>query len=132
MAINYKCPHCNGYLDLSDCVVLSVQTSSGQRGLISLHSDLGNYNITKHDHFILNEGEELGIYCPICHEGLASTYHPNLARVIMIDDKGNEFEIHFSRKTGEHSTYKIVGETMEIYGDDSAEYIDFLNLSMNF
>ena len=48
----------------------------------------------------------------------------------MIDDNNNDFEILFSKIAGEKSTYKIVGETMNIYGDDSAEYLDFINLSM--
>jgi len=50
----------------------------------------------------------------------------------MIDENNDQYEIFFSRVAGEQSTYKIIGETMEIYGDDSAEYLDFINLSMNF
>jgi hypothetical protein len=101
-------------------------------GLISLHPELGNYNVEKHKSFQFKEGEELDFYCPICHAELASTLHSSLAKIIMIDEDKREFEILFSKKAGEKSTFKIEGETMEIYGDDSAEYIDFLNLSSVF
>jgi hypothetical protein len=50
----------------------------------------------------------------------------------MIDEDKREFEILFSKVAGEKSTFKIIGETMEIFGDDSAEYLDYINLSMNF
>jgi len=132
MAIDYMCPHCKGMISLDDCVVFSVTTKDHRAGMISLHPELGNYTVRKHRDFEFMEGEELDFYCPICHSELASKLHRNLARIIMIDDNSNEFEILFSKKAGEKSTYKIEGETMEIFGDDSAEYIDFMNLSTIF
>lgn len=132
MKINYMCPHCNGYLSLNDCVVFSVRTSDYKVGLISLHADLGNYSVRSHPAFVIEEGQEMDFFCPICHAELASGYHDNLAKIIMIDENLREFEIHFSRVAGQQSTFKIIGETMEIFGDDSAEYIDFINLSTNF
>ena len=132
MAINYLCPHCKGYISLEEAVIFSVNTSEGKRGLVSLHTELGNYTIIKNPEFDFEEGEELDFYCPICHTELASDLNKKLARIIMIDENGTEFDILFSRRAGQKSTYKIIGETMEIFGDDSAEYIDFINLSMNF
>ncbi|MCD4697195.1 MAG: hypothetical protein K8S16_13240 [Bacteroidales bacterium] len=132
MNINYICPHCNGYLSLNDCVIFSVKTADSKVGLISLHPDIGNYTIKKHPGFDFEEGQELDFFCPVCHAKLASDVHKKLAKVIMIDENLNEFEILFSRIAGEKSTYKIIGETMEVFGDDSAAYIDFINLSMNF
>ena len=132
MSINYKCPHCKGFLSINDCVVFSVRTSDRKMGLISLHPEIGDYSVSKHPDFEFQEGEQLDFFCPVCHAELASDVHKKLARVIMIDSDKNEFDILFSRVAGEKSTYKIVGETMEIFGDDSAEYLDFVNLSMNF
>ncbi len=132
MALNYMCPHCNGFISLDDCVIFSVKTKDFRAGLISLHIQLGNYAVNKHPEFDINPGDEVDLYCPICHTELASDVHSNLAKIIMIDENRNEFEILFSKIVGEHSTYKIIGETMEIFGDDSAEYIDFINLSSNF
>ena len=130
--MEYLCPKCNGHLTLEDCVIFSVKTSDGKQGLISLHSEIGNYSVKKHSDFHFKEGDHLDFFCPICNTKLASEIHDKLARIIMIDDKNNEFEVLFSQIAGKKSTFKIVGETMEIYGDDSAEYIDFVNLSMNF
>ena len=132
MSLNYLCPHCKGHLSIDDCVLLSVQTPDFHKGLISLHSELGNYAIKKNSDFIYSEGDELDFFCPICHVELASDVHKKLAKIIMVDENKNEYEVLFSRIAGEQSTFKIVGETMEIYGDDSAEYVDFINLSMNF
>lgn len=130
--MKYLCPHCNGHLTLEGSVVFSVKTADRKRGLISLHSELGNYSVNKHPDFHFKEGDHLEFYCPICNAKLASEIHDKLARLQMIDDNNNEFEVLFSQVAGEKSTFKMIGETMEIFGDDSAEYIDFVNLSMNF
>jgi len=132
MAINYLCPHCKGYISLNEGVVFSVRSLDFKAGLITLHPELGNYSVTKNPEFEIEPGEELEFFCPICHANLASEKHGNLAKIVMLDDHKKEFEILFSRRAGQKSTYKIIGETMEIFGDDSAEYIDFINLSMNF
>jgi len=129
MSLNYQCPHCNGYLSIEGCVIFSIRTPDLKSGLISLHSELGNYSIKKNPEFEITTGDHLDFYCPICHAGLASEIHDNLAKIIMIDEENREFEILFSRVLGEQTTFKIVGETMEIFGDDSAEYLDFINLS---
>lgn len=126
------CPHCKGYLSQDEFVVFSVRTPDFRVGLISLHPELGNYGIQKHHRLDFSEGDELDFYCPICHAELASSTHASLAKIIMIDEHLNEFEILFSRKAGQQTTFKIEGETMEIFGDDSAEYIDFINLSSIF
>jgi len=132
MALDYMCPHCKGFISLDECLIFSVRTKEHRVGLISLHPELGNYSIKKHHGFDFQEGEDLDFYCPICHAELASKLHRNLAKIIMIDENHNEFEILFSKTAGEQSTYKTEGETMEIFGDDSAEYIDFINLSSIF
>jgi hypothetical protein len=132
MSISYKCPHCNGFIDTKGCLLFSVKTPDHRYGLISLHTELGNYSVEKRPDFDYKEGDHLDFYCPICHAELTSGRHKSLIKIIMVDEQGREFEILFSRIAGKRSTYKIIGETMEIYGDDSAEYLDYINLSMNF
>lgn len=132
MSLNYQCPHCKGYTALNDCLIFAVKTQDSKMGLISLHPEIGNYTVNKNPEFSYKEGEDLEFFCPICHTKLASDVHKKLARINMIDENNNRFEILFSQTAGEKSTYKIIGETMEIYGDDSAEYLDFINLSLNF
>ncbi len=129
MSLNYQCPHCNGYIAIEGCVIFSIRTPDLKSGIISLHTELGNYSIKKNPEFEISTGDHLDFYCPICHAELASEVHQNLAKIIMIDEANREFEILFSRVLGERTTFKIVGETMEIFGDDSAEYLDFINLS---
>lgn len=130
--MEYLCPHCSGHLNLEGCVIFSVKTSDKKRGLISLHPEIGNYSVKKHHDFHFKEGDHLDFFCPICNAKLASETHDKLAKIVMIGNKNNEFEVLFSQVAGEKSTFKIEGETMEIFGDDSADYIDFVNLSMNF
>ena len=84
------CPQCKGYLSLDEKVVFSVRTPDYRVGLISLHPELGNYSVDKHQHFDFSEGEELDFFCPICHAELASELHASLARIIMIDEQLNE------------------------------------------
>lgn len=132
MALNYLCPHCNGFISMGENIYFSVRTPDFKVGLISLHTKLGKYSIDKHSGFNFDDGEELDFYCPICHAELAAKAHTSLAKIVMIDEKKNQFEILFSKTAGKKSTYKVIGETMEIFGDDSAEYIDFINLSLNY
>lgn len=129
MSIEYKCPHCTGLLNVNDCVLFSVETPGSKKGLISLHSEIGDYSVKKNPAFEFKDGDVLDFFCPICHAELASNIHDKLAKIHMIDENNNDFEILFSKIAGEKSTYKIIGETMNIYGDDSAEYVDFINLS---
>ncbi len=48
--------------------------------------------------------------------------------VLMQDEKGKQFELHFSRIAGQKSTYKIMGKSVEHFGIDAPHYIDFLNI----
>lgn len=132
MALNYLCPHCNGYISMGENIYFSVRTPDFKVGLISLQSEVGKYSVDKHSGFNFDDGEELDFYCPICHAELAAKAHANLAKIVMIDENNKQFDILFSKIAGKKSTYKVIGETMEIFGDDSAEYIDFINLSLNY
>lgn len=131
MNIKYKCPHCKAYIHMEDCVLFSARNDEGKSALIALHPEIGNYTARMNTDFFINPGESVEFFCPVCHVSLTSPVHKNLSEIIMIDEKNREFLILFSKKAGEKSTYKIIGETMEIYGDDSAEYLDFIRLSMN-
>lgn len=132
MATDFLCPHCKNLLNVGENVVFSGRTHEGKEGLLFLHPDLGNYTILKHPAFTLEKGETLDLLCPYCSKKLTSERNANLAKILMRDEKNAEYEIHFSRIIGQHSTYKIVGESVEIFGDDAAEYLDFLNNTRTF
>ena len=94
-----------------------------------MHPELGKYKYENHPSFKFEEGKNVDFYCPICHAKITSDKHENLAKIIMIDENGKEYEILFSKITGQKSTYKIIGESVEVFGKDSDDYIDFVNLS---
>ena len=132
MYYDYKCPKCNGNIRVDDDIILSAKNKSLPGGLVLLHPELGNYSVKTHPDFKYETGDIINFYCPICHHNLDSSKHINLARMVMIDDKGQEFDIYFSKVTGEKSTMKMIGEHMEVFGQHSGEYLDFFNLSQNF
>ena len=129
MKQNFICPRCKGYLDVADYIILSAQNKNGNAGLILFSPELGNYTTQRNSNFVINEGEKYEFFCPLCKEKLAADIHDNLSNVIMIDEDKSEYQILFSKIAGEQSTYKIVGESTEIYGDHHSNYIDFVNLS---
>ncbi|HSH50759.1 MAG TPA: hypothetical protein VK982_03450 [Bacteroidales bacterium] len=129
MKNDFICPHCQGYLNVGEYIILSAETSHNDSGLVLMNRELGNYSVIQNKNFKFREGEKYDFYCPICHEKLAAEIHDNLSHIIMRDEKGNDYEILFSKIAGEKSTYKIIGESVEIFGNHHSNYIDFINLS---
>jgi hypothetical protein len=127
MLTDFKCPHCLNLLNVGGNVVFSTRNSWGKQGLIILHPDLGDYSVIKHPGFEVLEGELLEFYCPFCSRQLLSERNANLAKILMSDNKGIEYEIHFSRIAGQHATYKIVGESVDVFGENAGEYYDAFN-----
>lgn len=125
----YRCPHCSAHLKVCDHIVFAAQRPNGDQGLMLLHPELGNYHVNYHKNFTPKEGEMLKFYCPVCHKVLTSNKSDELAHIHMTDDSGKSYEIHFSRIKGEKSTYKLEGESLEMYGDHSKKYINYFNLS---
>ena len=133
METNYICPKCKSYLNIADKIVLSLKIKDNQEGLILFEKELGNYNIKKHDIIEYKKGDILGFYCPICHENLATdNVNSNLAKIIMLDEEGKEFEIVFSKVAGEHATYKIRENEVEPYGKDSNKYLNYFGHTPNY
>jgi hypothetical protein len=93
-----------------------------------LHPDVGNYTVTKHPLFDYEEGEKLLFFCPMCHKELASDVHENLGKILLIDENKKEFSILFSRVAGEQSTFKIIGENVQVFGENSSNYLEFLGM----
>lgn len=129
MKQNFICPRCKGYLNVADHIILSAEGKSGKSGLILFSPELGNYTTQKNDHFETKTGEKFEFFCPLCQERLAADIHDNLSHIVMIDENHKEYQILFSKIAGEKSTYKMIGEAAEIYGDHHSNYIDFVNLS---
>lgn len=123
MKNEYVCPYCRGHLKVKNSVILAGRKENGERGLILLSPEVGDYTVRHHHGFLLNDGERTDIYCPICHANLmAQKYNNNLARLIAIDESGQQSEILISEIVGERCTYIVKSERMESFGDDSPNY----------
>jgi hypothetical protein len=132
MPNDFLCPSCLNFLNVGNNVVFSTRNKQKREGLIILHPELGDYSIVKHPSFEFERGDLIDFYCPYCNKKLNSERNENLAKIIMRDEKNLEYEIHFSRIAGERSTYKIIGSNVEIFGEDSSEYLDFLDFSKTY
>ena len=132
MHYDYRCPKCHGYIRVGDHVILSAKNQGFPGGLVLLHPEPGNYTVATHPSFTYKKGDLVEFYCPVCHHNLDSTKHMNLAMVVMTDETGQDYDIYFSKVAGEHSTLKMIGEHMELFGAQSGEYLDFFSLSQNY
>ena len=126
MKKDYLCPYCKGKLNVKRNIVLAVRNEAQQRGLIFLSAKIGNYESTTHPSFTIKEGEQLEIFCPMCHANLkAIEFDEHLAKVSMMDESQKVYEIVFSEIVGEHCTYKLVEHSVESYGEDKNQYTNF-------
>ncbi len=129
MKNQFVCPKCSSYLNIGEDVILAAEAEDGRKGLIMLHADLGNYSVKHNTDFEIPEGMRFEFHCPVCHMGLACDVNPNLSKIHMTDPENQTYEVLFSKIAGEKSTYCLVGETVNMYGQDSGNYVDFINLS---
>jgi len=127
MKTDFLCPNCSNILNVGENVVFATKKKGQKEGLVLLHPEFGNYSLVRHPSFEIHEGEILDFYCPYCSELLKSEKHENLAKILLRDENGNEGEVHFSRISGQHATYKIIGENMEIFGKNASDYFDFIS-----
>lgn len=129
MATEYLCKACRGVLNVKTSIVLAASVlNSSKKGLVYLNPELGNYSVTTHPSFTMEEGEEYLVNCPICHAHLNSLKYDHLVRIIMIDDEGKEYDIYFSDIVGEKCTYKISGSSVEKIGPDSVKYDKYFDV----
>ncbi|MFH1320216.1 MAG: hypothetical protein ABII90_06120 [Bacteroidota bacterium] len=119
---DYLCPKCKGHLNVGSSIIFSTSNKRQKKGLILLNPTIGDYTYEHHDNYIFEEGEMIEFFCPICQAELKSAKNHNFASIIMIDHGNIEYEILFSRKAGEKSTYVLSNEELETFGDDAKDY----------
>jgi len=123
MKNDYICPFCRGHLKVKNSVIFSAKKPNGETGLLLLSPEIGDYSVKHHRSFNLLEGEKTDLYCPICHADLmAKNYNSNLARIIRINEFGEENPILISEIVGERCTYVIHGKKVDRFGDDAMNY----------
>lgn len=125
MKRNYKCPVCRSFIRVGDYIVLSVKSPVNETGLVFLSPEIGDYAKVTHPKFKLKKGEAYKIYCPVCHATLNEKEKENMVRIILEQD-GEEFDIHFSNIEGENVTYKVTEQEVVKFGrsDRLAKYFD--------
>ncbi len=122
---DFICPKCRSVLNIEHNIIFSVQARNDQNGLILLSTKIGDYTVKNQDNIVFDKGEKLEFFCPICRESLSATdVNENLARVIMLDEEKNEYQILFSIVAGEYCTYMISNENFQSFGDDSVIYMN--------
>ncbi len=102
----YLCKACRGVLNVKTSIILSAtKLNSSKKGLLYLNPELGNYTVTTHPTFQIEEGEEYLINCPICHAHLNSLKYDHLVRIKMIS-----------------------GSTVEKIGPDAVKYDKYFDI----
>lgn len=123
MKTKYLCPHCHNTINVGNDIVLRAKNENGDRGLVFLHTELGNYDSKFSTDYEIKEGEKVKFSCPICHHNLSNLKNEKLAYFTMVDEKEKEFTIVFSKIFGEKCSYKVEEkEVVETYGYHWAMY----------
>jgi len=127
MKNRFECPSCRALLNVRDHIVFSAENSKGQRGIFLLSSELGNYQMMHDPEFEYRSGEHLDFYCPVCNHSLGiPKVNMDLAEILLVDDKGEEFEIVFSEIAGKKLTMKIKDNTLvKSYGVNDDEFQNY-------
>lgn len=122
------CPHCRGFLNVEQNICFSAKSKSGKVGLVYLNPEVGNYTFIKHASFEIRDGEQLDFFCPICHTNLESSeLSTKLGKILMFDEQDKaEYEILFSKVSGERCTYKKKGDKVIPFGEHQSKYLSFL------
>lgn len=132
MKTDYTCPHCNSHLLLENKLILTARHASSDYSakgfLLLMNPEIGHYEVTLHPNVDVKQGEKYDFYCPVCYHKLHSDLNENLVMVQYHNEEGKLFELHFSKISGQKSTYKIMGRSVETFGVDAPRYLDFINL----
>ena len=119
----YKCSHCDNPINVGEDIVLVAKNDIGEKGLIFLHTTLGNYSSKFSPGFQIVEGDIVKFSCPICHHNLTNKSEEKLAHFIQVDEDDKKFDIVISRIYGEKCTYKVEEhKVIETFGDDWMQY----------
>lgn len=116
----YMCPfpECRTLLNPGTEIIFRAENEREQQGIILLSPKVGNYSVIS-DQGFLRDGELVELSCPTCHRNLMHIKDPNFAYVLRQDN--NSFSaIIFSRRKGEHATFKIGNKgDISSFGPDS-------------
>jgi hypothetical protein len=122
MSRYYHCPHCSRILNPGTKVVLLID-QNGDRELILLSPELGDYTVVYPLSFEPQLGTKYTFCCPVCQHNLTSTANDNLVELRAETDDGRSEKVGFSRTYGERATFVGSGpDHVTLYGDHAIRY----------
>ena len=125
MKDNYFCPVCKNQLNVDENIVLIAFAKNSVKGLVFLHTELGNYKSMINSNFAVEENEIVEFLCPYCHSNIE--YHStktNLVSLVRINEYHKEAVVIFSKIYGEKCTYVIEDKKLRTYGEHAVRYSD--------
>ncbi|PKP45445.1 MAG: hypothetical protein CVT95_08750 [Bacteroidetes bacterium HGW-Bacteroidetes-12] len=124
---DYLCPSCKGHLNVGGQLVFATKTERKHKGLILLNPKIGEYSYKAHPKFHLEKGELVEFFCPLCKVDLSAKKQKDHAMINMISDEDNmEYELYFSKKAGNKSTYLVAKDVFQTFGEDAIDFSEFL------
>ncbi len=118
----FTCPYCFVQLNIDGQLILVGAFPNGQKGLVLLSDELGDYTVHISDDIQLEKGEKAHFSCPCCQKSLVYSKDKDFVRIVKRDEKNEEYSVVFSAIFGEHRTYKISEERTLTYGESALKY----------
>lgn len=123
MGQQYKCPKCGVVLNPCSEIILCGRNGS-TRSLFLFRPEVGNYDYHTSPGTTIVPGEVWEFYCPVCQHDLTTSFTHSLAELNMLDDKGTEHRIIFSKRADEKATFDISPEGVHRHGPHQDRYFD--------
>lgn len=122
MTRSYHCPSCGKILNPGTKVVLLID-HLGERELILLSPELGDYTVVYPLSFEPEPGRRYTFRCPVCQVDLTSAANDSLVELDAETDDGRGERVGFSRIYGERATFVGSGpDHVTLYGDHATRY----------
>ena len=124
---DFLCPSCKGHLNVANQLVFATKTKRNHKGLILMSPKVGEYRYETHPKFYLEKGELVGFFCPLCRADLTAPKQKEHAMIKMINNEDStEYELFFSKKAGNRSTYLVATDIFEAFGEDAIDFSEYI------
>lgn len=123
MGLTYSCPKCGVVLNPVKEIVLNGQKGAA-RGLFMFDPEPGRYEYHTSPGIQVSPGDCWEFRCPICQHDLTTPYSGALAQLRMLDEKGDQHLVIFSKIAGQHATFDVTEEGVHSFGEHLQAYIE--------
>lgn len=113
MEAKYLCPSCRNCINVGDDLVFIGKTKTGLKGIIFLHSHIGNYRVRFSSDFSIIQGNTVTFSCPICHHSLSYHKQKNKAQFVRVKPNKEEESLVFSEIYGEKCKYEVIRDQLK-------------------